>query len=68
MLNQGMNVGKLTLKGYYISVRPTTWTRTNARVGNWVDKKAQVILMWVEAPGVGNASHPWILRVTRVRS
>ena len=31
-----------------------------------VGERAQVILMWVRAPDVGNASHPWRLRVTRV--
>jgi hypothetical protein len=30
-------------------------------------EKAQVILVWVKAPGVGNASHPWRLGVMRVR-
>jgi hypothetical protein len=30
-------------------------------------EKAQVILVWVRAPGVGNASHPRRLGVTRVR-
>ena len=30
-------------------------------------EKAQVILMWVRAPGVGNASHPRDLGVIRVR-
>ena len=30
-------------------------------------EKAQVILVWVRAPGVGNASHPWRLGVMRVR-
>jgi hypothetical protein len=30
-------------------------------------EKAQVILVWVRAPGVGNASHPRILGVMRVR-
>jgi hypothetical protein len=30
-------------------------------------EKAQVILVWVRAPGVGNASHPRGLGVMRVR-
>jgi hypothetical protein len=30
-------------------------------------EKAQVILVWVRAPGVGNASHPWRLGVMRER-
>ena len=30
-------------------------------------EKAQVILVWVRAPGVGNASHPRRLGVMRVR-
>jgi hypothetical protein len=30
-------------------------------------EKAQVILVWVKAPGVGNASHPQGLGVMRVR-
>jgi hypothetical protein len=30
-------------------------------------EKAQVILVWVRAPGVGNASHPRRLVVMRVR-
>jgi hypothetical protein len=30
-------------------------------------EKAQVILVWVRAPGVGNASHPQGLGVIRVR-
>jgi len=30
-------------------------------------EKAQVILVWVGAPGVGNASHPWRLGVMRER-
>jgi hypothetical protein len=30
--------------------------------------KAQVILVWMRAPRVGNASHPQRLRVMRVRS
>ena len=32
-----------------------------------IGERAQVILVWVRAPGVGNASHPQRLRVTRVR-
>jgi hypothetical protein len=32
------------------------------------DERAQVILMWVRAPGVGIAFHPWGLGVTKVRS
>jgi hypothetical protein len=32
-----------------------------------VGERAQVNLVWVRAPGVGNASHPWRLRVKRVR-
>jgi hypothetical protein len=31
-----------------------------------VDERAQVIIVWLRAPGVGNTSHPWRLRVTRV--
>jgi hypothetical protein len=31
------------------------------------DEKAQVILVWVRTPGVGNASHPRRLGVMRVR-
>jgi hypothetical protein len=30
-------------------------------------EKAQVILVWVRAPGVGNACHPRTLGVMRVR-
>jgi hypothetical protein len=30
-------------------------------------EKAQVILVWVRAPGVGNASHPRALRVMKVK-
>jgi hypothetical protein len=30
-------------------------------------ENAQMLLVWVRAPGVGNASHPWGLRVMRVR-
>jgi hypothetical protein len=33
-----------------------------------VGERAQVILMWVRAPGVGNASHSRRLGVARVRS
>ena len=32
-----------------------------------VGERAQVILVLARAPGVGNASHPWILGCTRVR-
>ena len=32
-----------------------------------VGERAQVILVWVRAPGVGNASHPQRLGVMRVR-
>jgi hypothetical protein len=32
-----------------------------------VGERAQVIMVWVRAPGVGNASHPQRLGVTRVR-
>ena len=32
-----------------------------------VGERAQVILVWVRAPGVGNASHPRRLGVMRVR-
>jgi hypothetical protein len=32
-----------------------------------VDEKAQVILVWVRAPGVENASHPRGLGVIRAR-
>ena len=32
-----------------------------------VGEKAQVILVWERAPGVGNASHPQRLGCTRVR-
>ena len=32
-----------------------------------IGKRAQVILVWVRAPGRGNASHPYELGVTRVR-
>ena len=32
-----------------------------------IGKRAQLILVWVRALGVGNASHPWRLGVTRVR-
>ena len=32
-----------------------------------VGERAQVILVWVKAPGVGNASHPQRLRNTKVR-
>jgi hypothetical protein len=31
-------------------------------------EKAQVILVWVRAPGVGNASHPRRLKVMRAKS
>ena len=31
-----------------------------------IGERAQVILVWVRAPGHGNASHPHELRVTRV--
>ena len=31
-----------------------------------VGERAQVILVWVRAPGIGNASHPWRLGGTRV--
>ena len=30
-------------------------------------ERAQVILVWVKAPGVGNASHPQKLGVTRIK-
>ena len=32
-----------------------------------VGERAQVILVWVRATGIGNASHPWRLEGTRVR-
>ena len=32
-----------------------------------IGKRAQVILVWVRAPGCGNTSHPQELGVTRVR-
>ena len=32
-----------------------------------IGERAQVILMWVKALGVENASHSWRLGVTRVR-
>ena len=32
-----------------------------------VGERAQVILEWVRAPDIGNASHPWKLGVMRVR-
>ena len=32
-----------------------------------IGERAQVILVWVRALGVGNASHPWRLGVTRAR-
>ena len=33
-----------------------------------IGERAQVILLWLRAPGVGNASHSRRLRVTRVRT
>ena len=32
-----------------------------------VGEKAQVIVVWVRAPSIGNASHPWRLGGMRVR-
>ena len=32
-----------------------------------VGERDQMILVWVRTPGVGNASHPWRLGVTRIR-
>ena len=32
-----------------------------------IGERAQVILLWVRAPGVGNVSHPWRLGCTRLR-
>lgn len=31
-----------------------------------VGERAHVILVWVRAPSVGNASHPWKIGCTRV--
>ena len=45
-------------KGYPIVTPETCGT---------VGERAQVILVWVKAPGVGDASHPRRLRVTKVR-
>ena len=35
--------------------------------GGAIGKRAQVILVWVRAPGHGNAFHPQELGITRVR-
>ena len=32
-----------------------------------VGERAQMILVWMRAPGVGKASYPWRLGVTRIR-
>ena len=32
-----------------------------------IGERAQVILVWVRARGVGNVSHPWRLGVMRIR-
>ena len=37
------------------------------RIYGAIGKRAQVILVWVRAPGFGNTSHPRRLGVTRVR-
>ena len=31
-----------------------------------VGEKAQVIILWLRAPNVGNTSYPWRLRVMRI--
>ena len=43
---------------------PGVTPRTCAAVG----ERAQMILMWLRAPGIGNASHPQRLEGMRVRS
>jgi hypothetical protein len=47
--------------------RNTMGTRVTPGTCGATGVKAQVILVWVRAPGVWNASHPWRLEVMRVK-